>query len=193
VALTRWRLALVLLLAPALVEAAEVRSRVALVAASETLEGVAARRSLQAMGIPFDVVRPAALSAGYAFAILPGPLYNHTLPAAEREAVYGFVSGGGLLLATQVEGSDYFPLFGIAAAQPRRDRFRLRFAEGVEEGWLRYLDHPREREISLGDPRLFTETIWSVGYAGGPGRALATFPDGTAAELVRPPSEDLFR
>lgn len=179
-----WRLALVLLLAPALVEAAEARSRVALVASAETLEGVAARRSLQAMGIPFDVVRPTDLAARYAFAILPGPLYNHTLPAAEREVLYGFVSAGGLLLATQVEGSDYFPLFGLAGAQARRDRFRLRFADGVEEGWLRYLDHPREREISLGDPQLFKETIWTVGYGVGPGRALATFPDGTAAAVV---------
>ncbi len=180
----RGLLALVLLVSPALVEGAEVRSRVALIAAGETLDVLAARRSLSAMGIPYDLVRPTALSAGYALALLPGPLYNHTLPAADREAVYGFVSGGGLLLATHVEGSDYFPLFGLAGAQARRDRFRLRFVDGVEEGWLRYLDHPKEREISLGNARLFKETIWTVGYAVGPGRALATFSDRTAAAVV---------
>ena len=177
-------LALGLLLAPALAPAAETPTRVAIVAAGESLEVRAARRSLQAMGIPHDVVPPARLAGRWPLAVLPGPLYNHTLSAVEREAVYRYVSQGGLLVATQAEGSDYFPLFGIQAAHPSRDRFRLRFVEGVEPGWLRYLDHPSEQEISLGDPAVFKETIWTVGYAAGPGRTLATFPDGTAAVVA---------
>jgi peptidoglycan/xylan/chitin deacetylase (PgdA/CDA1 family) len=172
------------LLGPSALHAAEPRYRVALVTAGEPLEAVAARRALEAMGIPYDVVAPAALSARYPLAILPGPLHNATLTAAEREAVYGFVSGGGALVATHVEGSDYFPLFGLASAAPRRDRFRVRFLAGVEDGWLRYLDHPKEREVSLGDPVIFTETIWTVGYGVSQGRPLAAFPDGGAAAVV---------
>lgn len=175
---------LLLLGLPGALHAAEPRYRVALVLTEDALESLAARRSLQAMGIPYDVVAPTGLSPAYALAILPGPLYNRTLSPAHREAVYGFVSGGGLLLATQVEGSDYFPLFGLDGARAQRDRFRLRFAAGVEDAWLRYIDHPKEREISLGDPTLFKETIWTVGYGVTQGRALATFPDGSAAIVV---------
>jgi peptidoglycan/xylan/chitin deacetylase (PgdA/CDA1 family) len=172
------------LVVPSALHAAEPRYRVALVTAGEPLESVAARRALQAMGIPYDVVPPTALAARYPLAILPGPLHNTSLTAAEREAVYGFVSGGGVLVATHVEGSDYFPLFGLSSAAPARDRFRVRFLEGVENGWLRYLDHPKEREISLGDPALFKETIWTVRYGEGQGRPLAAFPDGGAAAVV---------
>ena len=179
----RW-LPLLALLATTPLAAAEPRYRVALVTTGETLETLAARRSLQAMGLAYDRVPPAALHAGYPMAVLAGPLYNYSLTPPEREAVYGFVSAGGLLLATQVEGSDWFPLFGLRAVAPRRDRFRLRFASGVEDAWLRYLDHPREREISLGDPRIFKETIWTAGYGVTTGRALATFPDGTAAAVA---------
>jgi len=177
-------LACLLVLAPGLVQAAEPRYRVALVRAGDALETVAARRALQSMGIPYDEVAPEALGTRYPLAILPGPLYNTSLAPPQREAVYGFVSGGGLLVATHVEGSDYFPLFGVGAAAARRDRFRVRFLPGVEDGWLRWLDHPKEREISLGDPVLYRETIWTVGYTPTQGRALATYPGGPAAAVV---------
>ena len=140
------------------------------------------------MGIPYDLVPVSKLQSRYPLAILPGPLYNHSLSPVEREAVHAFVSSGGLLLATQVEGSDYFPLFGISSALPRRDRFRVRFLSDVEDGWLRYLDHPKEREISLGDPKLFNETIWTVGYQSRYGRLLAKYPDGKAAAVVNDPA-----
>jgi hypothetical protein len=158
--------------------------RVAIVAPpGASLETMAARRSLQAMGIPFDVVEPRALAPHHPLALLPGPLANTTFSAADREAIYGYVSGGGLLVATQVEGSDWFPLFGVARADARRDRFRIRF-DGVDARWMRYLDDPREREISLGDPRLFAQTIWSVAYALKGGRSLARFGGGETAATI---------
>jgi peptidoglycan/xylan/chitin deacetylase (PgdA/CDA1 family) len=181
------RLALVLFLAivsGAPLGAAEPRYRVALVSTGQKIEELAARRILQTMGIPYDIIPPAKLKAQYPLAILPGPIYNTTLTGPQREAIYGFVSEGGVLLVTQVEGTDYFPLLGIEGALPRRDRFAVRFAGGVEDAWLRYLDHPKEREISLGDAELFEETIWSVGYKVTTARKLAAFPDGTAAAVV---------
>src|SRR5262249_15036560 len=143
------------LLATGSATAGELAYRVALVAPAHVagpaaLEVMAARRALQGMGIPFDTVQPRALAPHYPLALLPGPLYNTTLPSADREAIYGYVSGGGLLVATQVEGSDYFPLFGLARAEPRRDRFRIRFDDAADARWMRYLEHPREKEISLG-------------------------------------------
>jgi len=189
----RWRRFFPLLLiavAANLLRANPLRYRMAIISQLEksqpgrNLEESAARRALQAMGIPYDLVPVSKLQSRYPVAILPGPLYNHSLSPVEREAVHAFVSNGGLLLATQVEGSDYFPLFGISSAVPRRDRFRVRFSSHVEDGWLRYLDHPKEREISLGDPKLFDEIIWTVGYQNRYGRALAEYPDGSAAAVV---------
>ena len=160
--------------------------RVAVVAPDRPrdLETLATERCLQAMGIPFDRVAPRALSPQHPLAIVPGPLANTTWSAPDREAIYGYVSGGGLLIATQVEGSDWFPLFGVARAEARRDRFRLRFDGALDPRWLRYLEHPREREISLGDPKLFAETIWSVAYALRGGRALAHFGGGENAAAI---------
>ncbi|MEO6487234.1 MAG: hypothetical protein ABIO78_04725, partial [Thermoanaerobaculia bacterium] len=123
------------LLAPSLLSATEPRYRVALIstrAAGESLEQMAARRVLQAMGIPYDVVSPTALSGHYPLAILPGPVYNATLSPSQREGVFTYVSEGGVLLATQVEGSDYFTLLGVDRAQPRRDRFGMSFLAAVE-------------------------------------------------------------
>ena len=181
---------LLLAVAADLLGADSLRYRIAIISwaektqSSRNLEELAARRALQAMGIPYDLVPVSKLQSRYPLAILPGPLYNHSLSPVEREAVHAFVSSGGLLLATQVEGSDYFPLFGISSALPRRDRFRVRFLSDVEDGWLRYLDHPKEREISLGDPKLFNETIWTVGYQNRYSRPLAKYPDGNAAAVV---------
>ena len=179
---------LMLLLLPVHLHADAPRYRVALITVhgktGETIEESTARRALQAMGIPYDVVAPSTLNAEYPVAILPGPLYNGSLSPAQREAVYRFVSSGGLLMATQIEGSEWFPLFGIERAAVGRDRFRIRFSAGVEDGWLRYLDHPNEREISLGDPKVFTETIWTIGYAIKDARVLAQFTDGAGAVVV---------
>lgn len=164
--------------------AAEPRYRMALISTGQQLEELAARRLLQTIGVPYDVVPPAGLSDRYPLAIFPGPTYNTSFTGPQREAIYGYVSEGGILIATQVEGSDYFPLLGVKAAAARRDRFSIRFAAGVEDGWLRYLDHPKEREISLGNPELFKETIWTIGYKPSSARTLAAFPDGSAAAVV---------
>jgi peptidoglycan/xylan/chitin deacetylase (PgdA/CDA1 family) len=176
-----------LLLVPQLSSVTEPRYRIALIstqAKGETLEQMAARRVLQAMGIPYDVVSPTRLSANHPLAILPGPVYNATLSPAQREAVFTYVSEGGVLLATQMEGSDYFTLLGVDGAQPRRDRFAMSFQPAVEDEWLRYLDHPKERQVSLGNPALYKETIVTVGYKVASGRKLAAFADGTAAAVV---------
>lgn len=175
------------LLAPSLLSATAPRYRVALIAtraAGETLEQMAARRVLQAMGIPYDVVSPTTLRGQYPLAILPGPIYNTTLSPAQREAVFTYVSEGGTLLATQVEGSDYFPLLGVDRGQPRRDRFGMQFVAGVEDEWLRYLDHPKERQISFGNPKFYKEAIVTIAYRLTTARKLAAFPDGSTAAVV---------
>lgn len=180
-------LLLLALLAPSLLSATDPRYRVALIstrASGESFDQMAARRVLQAMGIPYDVVSPTALHSHYPLAIFPGPVYNATLSPAQREAVFTYVSVGGVLLATQIEGSDYFTLLGVDRAQPRRDRFGMRFLAGVEDDWLRYLDHPKERQVSLGNPMIYKETIVTVGYRLTGGRKLASFPDGSAAAVV---------
>jgi peptidoglycan/xylan/chitin deacetylase (PgdA/CDA1 family) len=87
-------------------------------------------------------------------------------------------------LATQVQGNTFFPLFGITKVVTSRTNFRVTFAASNDPA-LRYINRPEERTISLGDPALYLETIWSSEYTVGPGTdVLAQYENGAAALTV---------
>ena len=47
------------------------------------------------------------------------------------------------------------------------------------------MNRPEERTISLGDPKLYSETVWSTEYATSPGsQVLASYENRTAALIV---------
>jgi peptidoglycan/xylan/chitin deacetylase (PgdA/CDA1 family) len=75
----------------------------------------------------------------------------------------------------------FFPLFGLVDAATSRTNFSLHFTD-VDDPALRYLNRPEERSVSLGDPSLYSETVWSTEYT--PGRrtkVLAQYENGAAA------------
>ena len=144
-------------------------------------EQLALRNSLQIQGIPFVATTDIEEAVRRPLVIMGGTLANTTLPPAEREALYAYVERGGVLLATQVRGNMFFPLFGLIDATTSQANFRLHFTD-ERDAALRYLNRPEELTISLGDPLLYAETVWSTEYTPGRGTAvLARYGNGAAA------------
>ncbi|HVH11001.1 MAG TPA: polysaccharide deacetylase family protein [Gemmatimonadales bacterium] len=147
-------------------------------------EQLAVRDCLAIVGVPFEPTGEVAQAVRRPLVVIAGELTNREFTAAEREALYAYVERGGVVLATQVEGNTWFPLFGLTGAVPSRTNFRVTFSPG-RDPVLRYVNRPEERTISLGDPKLYAETIWSTEYAVGPGtQVLARYETGAAALTV---------
>jgi hypothetical protein len=147
-------------------------------------EQVALRDCLELMGIPFLRTADVQEATRRPLVFIGGILLNTELSAPERETLYAYVEHGGVLLATQVQGNEFFPLFGITRATASRTNFRLQFTSSDDPA-LRYVNRPEERTISLGDPKLYSETIWSTEYVTSPGaRVLASYENRTAALIV---------
>ncbi len=144
-------------------------------------EQLALRDSLELMGIPYQATSRIEEAVRRPLMMIGGLMLNTELSPAEREALYRYVERGGVLLATQVQGNRFFPLFGIARATTSRLNFQVRFAP-ADDPSLRYLNRPEEKVISLGNPDLYSETVWSTEYAVIPGAdVLARYENGTAA------------
>jgi len=147
-------------------------------------EQVALRDCLELMGIPYLPTTNVQEATRRPLVFIGGILLNTELSAPERETLYAYVEHGGVLLATQVQGNEFFPLFGITRATASRTNFRLQFTSSDDPA-LRYVNRPEERTISLGDPKLYSETIWSTEYVTSPGaRVLASYENRTAALIV---------
>ncbi len=144
-------------------------------------ESLALRRCLATMGIPYDVLGDFSQLEGYDLILAVGELHNTSLPFDEREGLYAYVERGGVLLAYQVRGNQYYPLFGITDHRHIVTRFRMGFESMDRDPALQYLNRPEEQEFSLGDPDLFKEVISSTGYRVSTAQILGRFPDGWAA------------
>ena len=147
-------------------------------------EQTALRDCLELLGIPYVATSDVVQAARRPLIFAGGILTNTQLTPSQRETLYSYVERGGVLLSTQVQGNKFFPLFGIAEAATSRTNFRLLFT-GSDDPVLRYLNRPDERDISLGDPTLYSETVWSTEYTPRPGtQVLARYANGKAALTV---------
>ncbi|HVH67179.1 MAG TPA: hypothetical protein VM716_04875 [Gemmatimonadales bacterium] len=147
-------------------------------------EQLAVRDCLALVGVPFVATRRVEEAIRRPLVLIAGILTNQEFTAAQRELLYAYVERGGVVLAAEVQGNTFFPLFGVTAAVTSRTNFRVTFASSSDP-ILRYVNRPEERTISLGDSTLYTETVWSTEYAVGPGTGvLAQYENGTAALTV---------
>ena len=141
----------------------------------------ALRDSLELMGIPYLATPSVGEASRRPLMLIGGLMLNTELSPSERESLYSYVERGGILLATQVQGNRFFPLFGISRAETSRLNFEVRFTS-TEDPSFRYLNRPEEKVISLGDPKLYSETVWSTEYMPSPGAdVLARYENGAAA------------
>ena len=150
------------------------------------VEQLALRNCLHSMGIPFLATADVEEAARRPLIFIGGIPLNTEITPAERETLYAHVEQGGVVLATQVQGNMFFPLFGLVNAATSRSNFRIHFID-LENPALRYLNRPQERTISLGDPKLYSETVWTTEYSPGPRtKVLARYENGAAAMTVYP-------
>jgi hypothetical protein len=147
-------------------------------------EQMALRDCLVLMGIPFLATADVQEATRRPLVFIGGILLNTELSAPERETLYSYVERGGVLLATQVQGNEFFPLFGITRATASRTNFRVQFT-ATQDPALRYVNRPEEHTISLGDPKFYSETVWSTEYTPSPeSQVLATYENRAAAFIV---------
>jgi len=144
-------------------------------------EVTAIENDLEMLGMPFETTHSVAAAVRARMVILASALTNAALSASDRERLYRFVESGGVLFATHVQGAQFFPLFGLAAATANRDDYRVQFAEASRDPALRYINRPEERQIALGDPKRYREFNWTTRYQVSGAVALGRFPGGAAA------------
>jgi peptidoglycan/xylan/chitin deacetylase (PgdA/CDA1 family) len=158
-------------------EAAEAAQSTAL--SVRTLKGI-----LETFMIPYALVTEPEELRGFQLVYLSGGFYNSVLEEGWGNALFRFVEEGGVLVAPSGIGSTLYSLFGVADGESIKTRYRLRFVE--DDPVLSYVDHPKEREISLGNGpgHFYDEVIWTHGYTVAEGEVLARFDDGSAG-LVR--------
>jgi peptidoglycan/xylan/chitin deacetylase (PgdA/CDA1 family) len=91
------------------------------------------------------------------------------------------VESGGVLFATHVQGSQFFPLFGVVGFSTSRENHALHFADSTLDAALHYVNRPEERDIVLGDSKRYRQLNWTTEYKLASAVALGKFPSGTAA------------
>jgi peptidoglycan/xylan/chitin deacetylase (PgdA/CDA1 family) len=149
---------------------------------SRSISRTALRRIAEIQGIPHTFIDNPGELEGYRAAVMAEAPSNAVLTPAWTEALYSFVEDGGVLLVPGLPGSDLFTLLGIGGVNSNHTRTRIEFSG--RDPILAYIDHPKERSISLGngEKHVYDEVIWSHGaQAGGMTELLARFDDGSAA------------
>lgn len=94
-----------------------------------------------------------------------GDLRNTTFSPADLQKLYSYVENGGVLVSQVVIGNKLFPLFGIRDVADSRSRYRITFADRALDPVLTYIDRPEERTVSIGNPKIYRENIWTHAFS----------------------------
>jgi peptidoglycan/xylan/chitin deacetylase (PgdA/CDA1 family) len=158
-------------------------SFVAVLAVSEKdgSEVTALESDLEMLGVPYETTFAVKAAVRAPMVVLAGTLSNASLSPADRERLYSYVESGGVLFATHVQGSQFFPLFGVAGFSTSRENHAVHFVDSTDDAALRYINRPEERDIVLGDSRHYREFNWTTEYRLAGAVALGNFPKGAAA------------
>ncbi len=144
-------------------------------------EVTALENDLEMLGVPYETTHTANVAVRAPMVVLAGTLANTSLTPADRERLYAYVESGGVLFATHVQGSQFFPLFGLAGFSTSRENHAVHFVESTVDPALHYINRPEERDIVLGDSRRYREFNWTTEYRLAGAMLLARFPKGAAA------------
>ena len=158
-------------------------SFVAVLAVSEKdgSEVTALESNLEMLGVPYETTHAVNTAVRAPMVVLAGTLTNASLSPADRERLYSHVESGGVLFATHIQGSQFFPLFGVAGFSTSRENYGLHFADSTSDTALHYINRPEERDILLGDSKRYRELNWTTEYKLAGAVALGKFPSGAAA------------
>src|SRR5882762_6518864 len=113
-------------------------SYVAVLAVSEKdgSEVTALESDLEMLGVPYETTHAVNAAVRAPMVVLAGTLTNASLSPADRERLYSYVESGGVLFATHVQGSQFFPLFGVVGFSTSRENHALHFADSTLDAAL---------------------------------------------------------
>jgi len=145
----------------------------------------AADHMLKVWGVPYALETSSYSAFQYGMIVASSRITSTTFTAAEVEQLKAYVSNGGVFIAggftggaNTVVGDSLNKLFGITNTKNSNQRFRMNFQNNNSDPIFRWIDDPRETEISLGnDSVTFTTRAYDVSSA----EVLATFDDGSNA------------
>ncbi|TAL36889.1 MAG: hypothetical protein EPN93_06900 [Spirochaetes bacterium] len=147
--------------------------------------------SLDILGIQHIETEDVATATKYPLIVIAGDIRNTTFTRSEQEEIFRYVESGGTLLAPVVTGNKYFSLFGIKQPADSNKRFAIEFKESSTDDSLKYLDRKEERSISLGNKKLYSETIWTHSCELKDAKSLGTTEDGLSVFSVNQYGEGL--
>lgn len=138
------------------------------------------QQAMEIVGIPYVRTDMVSVAVNHAVIYTTSYLGGSTLTKSEKEALKSFVSGGGILVCTNVTDSYLYGLFGVSGSSKINTRHAVRWAVETADTTLRYFDDPNEVTISLGRATI-PNVIYTRGYTLNGALALAGFDDGSAA------------
>lgn len=147
-------------------------------------EAVALRHCFEMLGIGCLVTDDVDRALTHRMVCTAGSLWNATLSAKEFGRLTSWMETGGTLVSSGERGNKYNYLFGAAAPVASRKRFSVEFADRSADASLSYIDRPEEKEIFLGNRKLYDETIWTRAFAVTGATTLATGGDGLSVLSV---------
>ena len=119
-----------------------------------------------------------------------GDLRNTTFTPGELQKLYSYVENGGVLVSQVVIGNKLFPLFGIKDISDSRSRYSITFADRSLDPVLSYIDRPEETTVSIGNPKIYRENIWTHAFTVTDAKPLAS-ADGRTVFAVNQYGEGL--
>jgi hypothetical protein len=142
-------------------------------------------QALEVAGIPYVMTTSLDRAIQYPVIVTTSWLAGNTLGTgdfgqAQKDRLAAYVSGGGVLVATNMYASALFPVFGISSHTVKSTRYTLAWQTATHDSTLAYFDDPNEQTISLGSST-YAKVIRTRGYTLSTALALANFDDGTVA------------
>jgi peptidoglycan/xylan/chitin deacetylase (PgdA/CDA1 family) len=115
--------------------------------------------------IQYSVTQSVDTASASPLVFTAGDLRNTTFAPAELQKLYSYVENGGVLISQVVIGNKLFPLFGIKDVSDSRSRYSITFAERSIDKALSYIDRPEERTVSIGNAKIYKDTIWTHAFS----------------------------
>lgn len=134
---------------------------------------------LKVSGLPYIVTSDFSVATQSKIIVFTSNIETNTFTPGEVTTIQNFVSGGGVIVATQLKDPRLFNLFGVSGYTYGTRRFSFNFKTSVEPSVFRWIDDANEKHILLGDTTKNTDIIGTRAYTLSTASQLGTFGEGT--------------
>lgn len=134
---------------------------------------------LKVSGLPYTITTDFSVAAQSKLIVFTSNIETTTFTSDEITTIQNFVTGGGVVIATQLKDSRLFNVFGVSGYSYGTRRFSFNFLPATEPGVFRWIDDPNEKHILLGDSSRNTDIIGTRAYTLTTASQLGTFGEGT--------------